>query len=58
MIGDDVKDDVIGAQDAGLKGVLVKTGKYSEGDENKASQPPNFVFESFPKFVEEFLKTK
>lgn len=34
MIGDDVNDDVIGAQSAGLIGILVKTGKYRPGDEN------------------------
>lgn len=30
MIGDDIDADVGGAQDAGLHGVLVKTGKYRE----------------------------
>jgi ribonucleotide monophosphatase NagD (HAD superfamily) len=29
MIGDDIRTDVGGAQNAGLVGVLVKTGKYS-----------------------------
>ena len=41
MVGDDVESDVVGAVDAGLQGILVKTGKYREGDEklieNKAS---------------------
>jgi len=31
-VGDDVKTDVGGAQGAGLKGALVKTGKFREGD--------------------------
>lgn len=35
MIGDDVEADVIGALDAGLQGILVKTGKYKPGDEEK-----------------------
>ena len=35
MIGDDVEADVIGALDAGLQGILVKTGKYKAGDEQK-----------------------
>ena len=35
MIGDDVEADVIGALDAGLQGILVKTGKYKSGDEEK-----------------------
>ena len=32
MIGDDIKGDVAGAQSAGLKGVLVRTGKYRPSD--------------------------
>jgi HAD superfamily hydrolase (TIGR01458 family) len=33
MVGDDVQSDVVGALDAGLQGVLVRTGKYRPGDE-------------------------
>ena len=33
MIGDDARDDVNGAVAAGLKGILVKTGKFADGDE-------------------------
>jgi len=33
MIGDDVEADVIGAMAAGLRGILVRTGKYRAGDE-------------------------
>jgi HAD superfamily hydrolase (TIGR01458 family) len=36
MIGDDVESDVRGAQQAGLQGCLVQTGKYRAGDEAKA----------------------
>jgi len=32
MVGDDIKADVNGAQACGIKGVLVKTGKYRQGD--------------------------
>ena len=32
MIGDDIRSDVNAAQDAGLKGLLVKTGKYRPQD--------------------------
>ena len=35
MVGDDVQSDVIGALDAGLQGILVKTGKYIAGDEEQ-----------------------
>jgi len=32
MLGDDIRSDIGGALDAGLKGVLVKTGKYRKED--------------------------
>lgn len=32
MIGDDIVNDVVGAQDAGLTGVLVRTGKFQSSD--------------------------
>lgn len=32
MVGDDIRTDVEGAQRAGLTGVLVRTGKFSESD--------------------------
>lgn len=33
MVGDGVQSNVIGAIDAGLQGILVKTGKYRNQDE-------------------------
>ena len=35
---------ITGAQDAGLVGALVQTGKYMEGDEKKGPGLPDFVF--------------
>lgn len=35
MVGDDVEADVLGATAAGLKGCLVKTGKYRLGDDHR-----------------------
>ncbi len=35
MIGDDVMADVVGALDAGLQAILVRTGKYRNGDEEQ-----------------------
>jgi phospholysine phosphohistidine inorganic pyrophosphate phosphatase len=32
MIGDDIRGDVDGAQQAGIKALLVKTGKFQDGD--------------------------
>jgi HAD superfamily hydrolase (TIGR01458 family) len=45
MIGDDVRVDVGGAQQAGLQGALVKTGKYRTGDENGPVKP-DFLIDS------------
>ncbi len=39
MIGDDINSDVGGAQRAGLKGALVKTGKFQPGDLNGTVTP-------------------
>jgi ribonucleotide monophosphatase NagD (HAD superfamily) len=32
MLGDDIETDVAGAQEAGLKGVLLRTGKFRQSD--------------------------
>lgn len=37
MIGDDFRQDVHGAIELGMRGVLVRTGKYRSGDEAKIS---------------------
>jgi ribonucleotide monophosphatase NagD (HAD superfamily) len=39
MIGDDIEADVGGAQAAGLKAALVKTGKFRAADLDHAIQP-------------------
>jgi HAD superfamily hydrolase (TIGR01458 family) len=39
MIGDDIRTDVEGAQLAGLKGVLVRTGKFSASDLTGSVRP-------------------
>lgn len=57
MIGDDVNDDVAGAQSIGMRGILVRTGKYREGDEKKIDPPPAFVCEDFPRAVDAVLQT-
>ena len=46
MVGDDVRDDVLGAQAAGLRGALVQTGKYQAGDEGRAEGLPDAVLPS------------
>jgi HAD superfamily hydrolase (TIGR01458 family) len=39
MVGDDIHADVLGAQAAGLKGALVRTGKFRPADLEGAQQP-------------------
>ncbi|XP_076140054.1 haloacid dehalogenase-like hydrolase domain-containing protein 2 [Alosa pseudoharengus] len=57
MIGDDARDDVGGAQNSGMQGILVRTGKYRVGDEGKISPPPYLTCESFPQAVDHILQT-
>ncbi|MDD2949860.1 MAG: HAD hydrolase-like protein, partial [Sulfuricurvum sp.] len=45
MIGDDIESDVLGAQEAGLRAVLVQTGKFSPEDMHRGITPDG-VFES------------
>lgn len=59
MIGDDARDDVGGAQNAGMLGILVKTGKYRDGDESKFDPTPfrtESNFEAAVDFILEKLK--
>lgn len=46
MVGDDIDADVGGAQDAGLHGVLVKTGKYRETYTRLSAVDPDAVIDS------------
>jgi HAD superfamily hydrolase (TIGR01458 family) len=56
MIGDDVESDIAGAMAAGLKGLLVRTGKYRSGDEAKIAPPPNVVLADLSEAVDWILK--
>jgi len=55
MVGDDVESDVLGAANAGLYGMLVRTGKYCKGDENKLVEHTLCV-NDISEAVEEILK--
>lgn len=57
MIGDDARDDVGGAQNAGMLGILVQTGKYRPGDEGKVEPRPHLTCSSFPDAVDHILAT-
>lgn len=47
MVGDDVVNDVLGGQAAGMTGILVRTGKYRAGDERRDEGRPDHLLESF-----------
>jgi HAD superfamily hydrolase (TIGR01458 family) len=47
MVGDDVVNDVLGAQAIGLTGVLVRTGKFRPADLERDDGSPDHVIDSF-----------
>jgi HAD superfamily hydrolase (TIGR01458 family) len=55
MIGDDAEADVGGAMAAGLRGVLVRTGKYRAGDETRLDKPPTAMAEDLNEAVDLLL---
>lgn len=46
MVGDDIVNDIYGAQNAGLKALLVKTGKYREDKVAESGIEPDCIIES------------
>ncbi|KAK3095016.1 hypothetical protein FSP39_009178 [Pinctada imbricata] len=52
MIGDDVRDDIGGAQASGMMGILVQTGKYRPADEEKIDPRPFKVVSDFSQAVD------
>ncbi|MGH2596432.1 MAG: TIGR01458 family HAD-type hydrolase [Actinomycetota bacterium] len=50
MVGDDVANDVFGAQAIGLTGVLVRTGKFRPADLDRTDGTPDHVIDSFADF--------
>lgn len=46
MVGDDVEFDVSASVALGMQGVLVRTGKYRPGDEERAAPPPSATLAS------------
>lgn len=56
MIGDDIRTDVGGAQNAGLVGVLVKTGKYSPVVARESGVQPDMILPSIAHLKELFGK--
>ncbi len=52
MIGDDILTDIGGAQRMGMKGILVKTGKYRDDLIRSSGVKPDLVLESIAKLAE------
>ena len=46
VIGDDIEGDIFGAQNAGMKSVLVKTGKFREDVLAQSKIKPDYIIES------------
>jgi HAD superfamily hydrolase (TIGR01458 family) len=46
MVGDDIVNDVLGAQAAGMTGVLVRTGKFRPSDLDSEGGAPDHVIDS------------
>ena len=55
LIGDDLADDIGGAQAAGIPGILVRTGKFRPGDDQHAEIKPVLVVEDFAMAVDTLL---
>ena len=51
VIGDDIESDVQGAMEAGLKGILVKTGKFTPQDLEKDIKP-DLIIENINQILE------
>ncbi len=52
VIGDDIESDIQGANNAGIKSILVKTGKGQFYDSNKTQIKPFMIIESFNSILE------
>ena len=47
MVGDDLEADVVGGQAAGIRGVLVRTGKYRDETLQRSGAIPDYIVDSF-----------
>ncbi|CCD70381.1 Haloacid dehalogenase-like hydrolase domain-containing protein 2 [Caenorhabditis elegans] len=52
MIGDDVNDDALGAIKIGMRAILVKTGKFRDGDELKVKNVANSFVDAVNMIIE------
>ena len=52
MIGDDIITDIGGANEAGMKSILVRTGKYRQDTLTNSGITPTYIIESFAHLAE------
>jgi HAD superfamily hydrolase (TIGR01458 family) len=55
LIGDDLSDDIGGAQAAGIPGILVRTGKFRAGDDAHPEIRPAAIYDDFSAVVDALL---
>ena len=55
MVGDDIQNDVGGAQAVGILGVQVRTGKFRPTDEPHEVVQPDAYVDNLAAFVDELL---
>jgi ribonucleotide monophosphatase NagD (HAD superfamily) len=58
MVGDDLESDIAGAQGIGMKGVLVRTGKFRPDSVERSRTEPDGIVSSIshlPEWLEEHL---
>jgi len=58
MVGDDIVNDVGGAQSCGMAGVLVRTGKFRATDENHPTVKPDLIVDNLASFVTSLLSNE
>ncbi|XP_041368139.1 phospholysine phosphohistidine inorganic pyrophosphate phosphatase-like [Gigantopelta aegis] len=56
MVGDDVVNDVGGAQACGIRGVLVRTGKYRPQDEKHPTVNPDGIVDDLAQAIDSLLE--
>jgi ribonucleotide monophosphatase NagD (HAD superfamily) len=52
MIGDDIYTDIAGAQNAGMTGILVRTGKFREEILQNSLIKPDVIIDSIAALME------
>lgn len=57
MIGDDLENDIGGAQAAGLRGILVRTGKFRTTDKDHATIKPDLIVDDVAGAVGEICRS-